>query len=70
MMSMGTSFALYATLSLKSDSGLWEEFQFSNPERLSRPQGLECFRIVVWGAGCYQSQLIASPQKAASSFSA
>ena len=25
---------LYASLSLKSDTGLWEEFQFSNPERL------------------------------------
>jgi hypothetical protein len=24
----------YASLSLKSDTGLWEEFQFSNPERL------------------------------------
>ena len=28
--------ALYASLTLKSDSGLWEEFQFSNPERLAR----------------------------------
>jgi hypothetical protein len=28
--------ALYAALTLKSDSGLWEEFQFSNPERLDR----------------------------------
>ena len=27
---------LYASLTLKSDSGLWEEFQFSNPERLER----------------------------------
>jgi hypothetical protein len=26
----------YASLSLKSDTGLWEEFQFSNPERLAR----------------------------------
>jgi len=25
---------LYASLSLKSETGLWEEFQFSNPERL------------------------------------
>lgn len=25
---------LYASLCLKSDTGLWEEFQFSNPERL------------------------------------
>ena len=28
--------ALYACLTLKSESGLWEEFQFSNPERLVR----------------------------------
>lgn len=28
--------ALYGSLSLKSESGLWEEFQFSNPERLMR----------------------------------
>jgi hypothetical protein len=28
--------ALYACLTLKSHSGLWEEFQFSNPERLVR----------------------------------
>jgi hypothetical protein len=27
---------LYASLTLKSESGLWEEFQFSNPERLQR----------------------------------
>lgn len=27
---------LYAYLTLKSESGLWEEFQFSNPERLDR----------------------------------
>ena len=27
---------LYASLTLKSESGLWEEFQFSNPERLVR----------------------------------
>jgi hypothetical protein len=27
---------LYGSLALKSDSGLWEEFQFSNPERLQR----------------------------------
>ena len=26
----------YASLTLKSESGLWEEFQFSNPERLHR----------------------------------
>jgi len=26
----------YASLTLKSESGLWEEFQFSNPERLDR----------------------------------
>ena len=28
--------AAYASLTLKSDTGLWEEFQFSNPERLVR----------------------------------
>ena len=28
--------ALYGGLSMKSDSGLWEEFQFSDPERLKR----------------------------------
>lgn len=28
--------AAYASLTLKSDSGLWEEFQFSNPDRLVR----------------------------------
>lgn len=28
--------ALYASLTLKSQTGLWEEFQFSNPERLKR----------------------------------
>ena len=28
--------AQYASLTFKSDSGLWEEFQFSNPERLVR----------------------------------
>jgi len=28
--------ALYSSLSMESDSGLWEEFQFSNPERLKR----------------------------------
>jgi hypothetical protein len=27
---------LYASLALKSESGLWEEFQFSNPELLQR----------------------------------
>jgi hypothetical protein len=27
---------LYASLTLKSESGLWEEFQFSNPERMER----------------------------------
>jgi hypothetical protein len=27
---------LYGGLSMKSDSGLWEEFQFSDPERLKR----------------------------------
>lgn len=27
---------VYASLTLKSESGLWEEFQFSNPERLDR----------------------------------
>jgi hypothetical protein len=26
----------YTSLSLKSETGLWEEFQFSNPERLAR----------------------------------
>jgi hypothetical protein len=30
---------LYASLTLKSESGLWEEFQFSNPERLERLLG-------------------------------
>lgn len=28
--------AMYGGLSLKSDSGLWEEFQFSDPDRLKR----------------------------------
>jgi hypothetical protein len=28
--------ALYGSLSMKSDQGLWEEFQFSDPERLKR----------------------------------
>jgi hypothetical protein len=28
--------ALYGSLSLKSSSGLWEEFQFSDPDRLKR----------------------------------
>jgi hypothetical protein len=28
--------ALYGDLALKSETGLWEEFQFSNPERLER----------------------------------
>jgi hypothetical protein len=27
---------LYAYLTLKSESGLWEEFQFSNPDRVER----------------------------------
>ena len=37
--------ALYACLTLKSESGLWEEFQFSNPERLV--QFLEAFNAFV-----------------------
>jgi DNA-directed RNA polymerase subunit RPC12/RpoP len=28
--------ALYGELTLRSETGLWEEFQFSNPERLER----------------------------------
>ena len=28
--------ALYGSLSMKSNSGLWEEFQFSDPDRLKR----------------------------------
>jgi hypothetical protein len=35
---------LYASLTLKSETGLWEEFQFSDPERLQRfLEGLNAF---------------------------
>ncbi len=40
---------LYASLALKSESGLWEEFQFSNPELLQR--FLAAFNVFVVSFG-------------------
>jgi hypothetical protein len=31
---LAVSIAQYGSVTLKSENGLWEEFQFSNPERL------------------------------------
>ena len=43
--------ALYGCLTLKSDSGLWEEFQFSNPERMVRfAEALNSF-VASFGTG-------------------